>query len=139
MTRPNEYRAYFNFVGEFDPAEVTTQVSLQPSRSWRKGEINPSTQQERKHSRWCVDSRLSETESLERHVADVLEQLRPRAEAVAQLRSKLDGGLQLVGNFYRDYPGFGLDDVTVAELSKMKLGFDCDFYFLYSDKREDSN
>jgi hypothetical protein len=139
MTRPNECRAYFSFIGDFEPADITTEVRLQPSRSWRKGEINPQTQRERNHSRWCVDSRLRETEPLEKHLADVLEQLRPRAEVIAPLRSRLDGGLQFVGCFYTDYPGFGLDDVAVTELGKMKLGFDCDFYYLYSDKREDSN
>jgi hypothetical protein len=139
MTRPNEYFAYFSFVGEFDPADISIQVRLQPSRSWRKGEINPQTQRERNHSRWCVDSRLRDTEPLEKHTENVLEQLRPRAEVIAQLRSQFDGGLQLVAYFYKDYPGFGLDDVAVTELSKMKLGFDCDFYYLYSDKRKDSD
>ena len=136
--KQNEHQAYFFFVGEFDPVDLSARVGMEPTRSWRKGDTNPHTNLEREHSRWTVDSRLHEQSSLEAHVDDVLEQLRPSAEAIRSERDRTDGGLQLVGYFHTDYPGFGLSDRVTAELADMKLGFDCDFYYLYSDKREDS-
>jgi len=138
MTESNTYRAYFTLVGEFDPVEISARLGLEPTRSWKKGDLNPRTERERNHSRWCLDSRLDQTAALEAHVADVLEQLRPYSTAVERIRSEVDGGMQLVAYFYSDYPGFALDASVLAELGGLKLGIDCDFYFLYSDKREDS-
>ena len=137
--KQNEQRAYFFFVGDFDPAEVSARIGIEPTRFWKKGDVNPKTQLERKHSRWIIDSRLSEQSSLEAHVDDVLEQLRSSAQQIRGERERTDGGFQLVGYFHTIYPGFGLDDHTTAELAAMKLGFDCDFYYLYSDEREDSD
>jgi len=139
MTEPNIYRAYFTLVGDFDPADITLRLGIEPTRSWKKGDINPNTQYERNHSRWSLNSRLEQTASLESHVSDVLEQLRPHASSVEQIRDEVEGGLQLVAYFYSVYPGFSLEAPVLFELGKLKLGIDCDFYYLYSDKREDSN
>ena len=46
--------------------------------------------------------------------------------------------MQLVGWFHNDYPGFGLDEVIISGLAQLNVGIDCDFYYLYSDRREDS-
>ena len=138
MSESNTYRAYFTLVGEFDPGEITAHLKLQPTRSWKKGDINPTTQRERNHSRWCLDSRIDEAVALEEHVSDVLDQLRPHISAISELRATVDGGMQLVAYFHTDYPGFSLDDSAIFELAQLRLGIDCDFYFLYSHKREDS-
>jgi Domain of unknown function (DUF4279) len=138
MTRPNECRVYFTLVGEFDPADISRRLGLEPTSSWKKGDLNPKTQFERKHSRWNLDSRLAKSASLEEHVDDVLEQLKPCSTAIADLRDAVDGGMQLVGYFYANYPGFGLDHMTLSELARLRLGIDCDFYYLYSENREDS-
>jgi Domain of unknown function (DUF4279) len=138
MTRPNEYRAYFTLVGEFDPADISRRLGLEPTSSWKKGDLNPRTQLERKHSRWNLDSRFEQSASLEEQVADVLKQLKPCSAAIRDLRVTVDGGMQLIGYFYTHYPGFGLDDGILSELAQLRLGIDCDFYYLHSDKREDS-
>jgi len=138
MTRPNEYCAYFTLVGEFDPIDVSRRLGLEPTSSWMKGDLNPRTQFERKHSRWNLDSRLERSASLEQHVADVLEQLKSCSAPIADLRTTVDGCMQLVGHFFTDYPGCGLGHETLSELAQLHLGIDCDFYYLYSDKREDS-
>jgi len=138
MTRSNEYRAYFTLVGEFDPADISRRLSLEPTSSWKKGDLNPQTQFERKHSRWNIASRLDQSASLEEQVADVLEQLKPRSAAIVDIRATVDGGMQLVGLFFTNYPGFALDDGVLSELAQLRLGIDCDFYYLYSDEREDS-
>ena len=138
MTRPNEYRAYFTLVGEFSPEDISMRLSLEPTSSWKKGSQNPKTQLKRNHSRWNLDSRLSRSASLEDQVKDVIEQLKPHSAAISEIRSAVDGGIQLVGYFYTNYPGFGLDAATLSDLAQLRLGIDCDFYYLYSDKREDS-
>jgi hypothetical protein len=139
MTEANQYRAYFTLVGDFDPSEITKKLGIEPTRAWKKGEVNPATNLDRKRSRWCLDSSEDPKTALEHHLCDVLYQLRNCFPQVAELRSKYDGCLQAVAYFYRDYPGFSLDESVISDLAKLKLGVDCDFYYLYSSLREDSD
>ena len=135
--RNNEYNVYFSLSGEFDPALVTSRLGIDPSRSWRSGDVNVMSQLERTSSRWCLDARDKEA-SLELQAADVLDQLRPHELEIRALSEEFSGVLQFVGYFHVSYPGFGLSSSLVNELSRLNLEIDCDFYYLYSDKREDS-
>jgi hypothetical protein len=139
MTKPNTYRAYVTLVGNFDPNDISTELGVQPTRSWKKGNINPITRLERTRSRWCLDSSEAETVCLEDQIVDLLWKLRPCAAKFVELRSKIDGVMQLVAYFHQGYPGFALDETVLQDLADLKLGIDCDFYYLYSDKREDSD
>jgi hypothetical protein len=137
-TRPNECYAYFSVTGEFDPQKITARLGLQPTVCWNKGDRNERTQLERKFSRWSLYTRLDRGMALETHVDDVIEQLEPAREKVVDLLQSVEGGVTLVGHFHRDYPGLYFDASTIARLATLKLGMDMDFYYLYSDKREDS-
>jgi hypothetical protein len=75
---------------------------------------------------------------LEDHVRDVLEQAMPRAEVIHRLGTEYQVGIQLVGYFYNDYPGFGVNRDLISDLARLNVGIDCDFYYLYFDSREDS-
>jgi hypothetical protein len=139
MTASNKYRAYFTVFGEFDPEDVTRVLGLQPTRTWRKGDMNPETGLERNHTRWSLESRLQESEPLEFHVDDVLQQLDGVAGSIRDLAAKYNGTLQLVAYVYTQYPGLCMAPEQVKDLANLGLSFDFDFYYLYSDKREDSN
>ncbi len=138
MTKDNEQYAYITVVGDFDPETITGRLGLKPSEAWAKGERNERTHRERKFSRWSLESRLERSASLEDHVKDVLEQALPRADEFRLVGDEYQVGVQLVGYFYNDYPGFGIDPVSISGLARLKVGIDCDFYYLYSDTREDS-
>ena len=138
MTRDNEQYAYLTVVGEFDPETISVRLGLEPSEAWVKGSRNERTHLERKFSRWSLNSRLDHSASLENHVKDVLEQSLPKAEKIRELGNEYEVGVQLVGHFYNDYPGFGLDCDVISGLARLNVGIDCDFYYLYSDSREDS-
>lgn len=138
MTKDNEQYAYFSVTGEFDPSIITSRLHLEPTEQWLKGSRNERTHFERKFSRWSLESRLSRTSSLEDHVRDVLDQTRGREEEIRQLGKDYTTYIQLVGWFYNDYPGFGLDRDTISGLAQLNVEIDCDFYYLYSDRREDS-
>jgi hypothetical protein len=138
MTKPNEYRAYFTVYGDFDPAEVTALMETLPSESWMKGDRNERTHFERKFSRWSLNSRLQATDKLEDHVEDVLDQLRPIAERVKNVRARFDGHMELVAHFYEPYPGLTFEAKTLLDMGHMQLAMDMDFYYMYSDRREDS-
>jgi hypothetical protein len=138
MTKDNEQYAYLTVVGEFNPEMITSQLGLEPSEEWQKGERNERTHLERKFSRWSLNSRLDRSASLEDHVRDVLEHVLSKAEQIRQLGIQYQVGMQLVGFFYTHYPGFGIDRELISGLVLLNVGIDCDFYYLYSDSREDS-
>jgi Domain of unknown function (DUF4279) len=137
-TRDNEYSAYFTVTGDFDPAEISDRLGLEPTSCWRKGDRNEKTHLERKFSRWSLDSRLDKFAPLEGHVADVLQQLKPAVARVKTALETYEGGMQLVGWFYKNYPGLHFDKDLIAKLAECELSVDFDFYYMYSDAREDS-
>jgi Domain of unknown function (DUF4279) len=138
MTKDNEQYAYFTITGDFDPNGITDRLGIRPSESWHKGDRNERTHYERKFSRWSLNSRLDHSAALEEHVRDVLNQTRDHASAICEIGQEFDCWVQLVGYFHNEYPGFGLDSESIAGLALLKVGIDCDFYYLYSHEREDS-
>ena len=137
-TRPNEQYAYFSVVGDFDPVEISRMIGLQPTKCWKKGDTNTATHRERTASRWSLQSRMPHTESLEAHINDVLAQLSTHPGGVKEASQRFCGIMQLVGHFYRYYPGLSLDSNTIQGLAQFGLSLDCDFYYLYSASRENS-
>jgi Domain of unknown function (DUF4279) len=138
MTEPNEQYAYFTITGDFDPAEISQQAGMTPTEQWRTGDINPRTKLERKFSRWSLYSRLEKTASLEAHISDVIDQMKAHASNFVALSTTYGGVMQLVAYFKRDYPGLHFGATLVESLSAFSLSVDFDFYYLYSDRREDS-
>jgi len=138
MTDSNKHYAYFTTTGEFDPADITARVGVEPTECWRRGDVSPRTRMERKFSRWSLYTRLSQREMLEAHIRDVLSQLDANRAAFQQVSREFGACLQLVGEFYTEYPGLHLDADIVAGLAAYSLSVDFDFYYLYSDAREDT-
>lgn len=138
MTDANEQYAYFTVNGDFDPSDISQMVGMSPTKSWRKGEINPRTHFERKFSRWSLYSRLERTCELEAHLVDVIQQLNANKNKFVELSLKCGGVMQLVAYFKSDYPGLHFERKLVESLAEFSLSVDFDFYYLYSDTREDS-
>jgi hypothetical protein len=138
MTEPNEHYAYFTLTGDFDPMDISKLVGVKPTESWHKGDVNPHTQIERKFSRWSLYSRLDRNCSLDDHIGDVIQQLRENKSRFVEASSKYGGQMQLVAYFKSGYPGLGFDRELVKSLAEFSLSVDFDFYYMYSDRREDS-
>ncbi len=136
MSRPNEQYAYFAVTGSFDPEEITSRAGVDPSDSWRTGDLHPRTRLECKFSRWSLHSRLPRTEPLESHIKDVLDRLDQNPEGFASLSRDHGGCMQLVGYFHEGYPGLHFDADLTVRLGKYGLSVDFDFYYLWSDQRE---
>lgn len=138
MTEPNEQYAYFTITGDFDPAEIPALVGVTPTECWLRGDVSPTTHRERKFSRWSLRSRLERTCKLEDHISDVILQLCPRKAQFREISLKYGGLMQLVAYFKTDYPGWHWVRETVESLAEYALSVDFDFYYMYSDSREDS-
>lgn len=139
MSRPNEQHAYFTLSGDFDPEEITRRAGVTPDRCWRAGDLHPLTRMERKASRWSLESRLSRSEPIEAHIADVLDRLDEYPVKFTELACEFDGGMQVVGYFHARYPGLSFDAGLMARLGAYPLWLDLDFYDLWSDSREDTS
>ena len=137
MTEPNEQYAYFTLSGDFDPVEISKLVGVTPTECWLKGDVNPRTQHERKCSRWSLYSRLERNRSLEDHIADVIQQLRENRSGFVKISSEFGGIMQLVAYFKSGYPGLDFECELVKSLAEFSLSVDFDFYYLYSESRED--
>jgi hypothetical protein len=134
----NKQYAYFSVSDGFDPADITTRVGVPPTECWRRGDICERTRRERRFSRWSLYSRLGRDQELEAHIADVLAQLDANPEAFAAVSREFGGVMQLVGYFYREYPGLHFERAVTEGLARYSLAVDFDFYGLYSHRREDT-
>src|SRR2546427_6045517 len=105
MSEDNEQYAYFTITGSFDPAEITRRIGVEPSQSWRKGELHPKNQMERKFSRWSLASRLDRAADLEAQIKDVLVQMDKKPTELMSLSREYGGCMQLVGYWNTQYPG----------------------------------
>ncbi len=138
MVKENEQYAYFTIGGIFDPDMITNRVGVSPTEFWRQGDIHPMTRMERKLNRWSLFSRLDRSRDLEDHVRDVLDQLNTKQDLFQEISNEYGGRMQLVGYFHKQYPGMHFDKEMVRDLAKYSLEVDYDFYYLYSEQREDT-
>ncbi len=138
MVDDNEYYAYFSLNGSFGPADITARVGVEPTKCWRQGDTCPQTLRERNSDRWCLYSRLGRDQTLEAHIVDVLAQLDANSQAFRAVTQEFGGTMQLVGYFFREYPGLQFERTVTDGLARYSLAVDFDFYWLYSNHREDT-
>ena len=138
MRHENEHYAYFTICSGFDPDEITKRVGINPTESWKQGELHPKTGRERKLSRWSLFSTLPKDQPLEAHVRGVLAQLDRNAGAFRDVSNEFAGVTQLVGYFWAEYPGLSFERDIVSGLARYGLSVDFDFYGLYSHRRGDT-
>ncbi len=125
MIEPNEFKAYFTLTGDFEPADITAQIGLEPSFACRKDEpFGHENKAVRKFSRWSVDSRLPSESFLEEHVVDVLAQLAEVKDRVAGLESRWEPHVVMTGFFSESASGIFLKPETLSSIAEMKLGLD---------------
>jgi len=139
MSKVNELYAYFSVKGMFSPEEITTRLGIVPTITWALGDLNPHNQKTRSCSRWSLYSRLERSCALEEHVCDVLAQLQANREGVREVALEYEGVLELVGYFHSAYPGLALHNDDLSEIADLGMSMDFDFYYLYSNYREDTD
>jgi hypothetical protein len=139
VVRANEAYAYFTITGTFDPAEITRAIGVAPTEGWRVGDQRGVSGRERAFSRWSLYSTLPHSEAFEDHVDDVLDQLDARHDAFVALSRERGGLLQLVAHWHEGYPGLSLTSRALKRIGEYALSMDLDMYFLYSDRREDTD
>ncbi len=123
----NMVYAYFAVFGDFDPSDVSRSVGIEPTKSWKKGELGPGGRS-RDTSCWTLQSTLGFDDCLEAHVANVLDQLDANAVAFQKVSREFGGCMQLVAEFNAHYPGLHFERAMVERLALYALSIDFDFY-----------
>jgi hypothetical protein len=128
--------ASFRLLGDrLDPASVTEWLALHPTGAMSKGEELPAGKYGKAHRRhtgvWLLESEHQITStSLERHVVWLLEQVEPRAEALAIVRAALD----LRADFFCYWVsktgdgGPELSPTTLRRIAALDVPLGIDFY-----------
>jgi hypothetical protein len=82
--------AQFTLVGDdFDPAEVTRRLGVEPTRAWRTGDIRRAAGLPYKFSRWLWSAPTVRDGDIEAEVVRILDRFEPLAGVVAALRVNL--------------------------------------------------
>jgi hypothetical protein len=121
--------AYFGIKADMLPLEeITAVLGLQPTESWRKGDVGQYVKQ-RPDSGWCLHSPLPRTNlRIDEHVEALLPLLEARGEFVRELGDRFQTYLACVGHFSKSSPGFFLSKAVTRRLSLLGLSLDCDLY-----------
>lgn len=80
---------------------------------------------------------IGQTAPLEAHIRDVIGQMKTHQSEFIELSAR-HGGVMQRRLFQTDYPGLHFEEDLIKSLAEFSLDVDFDFYFLYSDRREDS-
>lgn len=129
----SEIYAYFMLTGmEFDPDEVTTKVSINPTETWRKGDlINTRGTRRHKENGWSVYSKIEKSADLEEHINSVLEQLQAGWIPLLELCKCYAAEIACVIYYRRgSVPAIHFDPDIVAQAAKLNAEIDVDFYVL---------
>jgi len=144
MPRKNEFSAALTVL-EFDcePEELTYLVGVQPSKSWKKGDlINPfkdpsiktSIKIERRHefNGWSVSSKIDSSFELSKHIESVFNQLQDNWTNLVTVCSHYYVELQCVVYIREEnnVPAIFFEKDVIHKLSELSGEIDVDMYVL---------
>ena len=115
------------------PAEVTSRLGIEPSRSQQKGDPLTKSKQPvfaRMHGWFLTSEGAVESRDVRRHLDWLLEQLGPRADAVRSLQA--DGCSMDISCYWLSFSGHGGPSVSpgqMRELARLGLELWFDVYF----------
>jgi hypothetical protein len=140
MAKTNEVYAYFQLSGvELDPDQITTQVGIKPTKTWKTGDVvvypnGRTTTRTRKFSVWEVRSQLNPaaeldpTQALDLHLESVFRQLETGWESLVQVCLHYEALVCGVIYAYTDIPAIHFNKEQIKKISDLNAGIDIDVY-----------
>lgn len=128
--------AYF-YISDFavEPLEISRKLEIEPTKTWLKGDDwLPS--KPRKSNNWEIHSSIDRSEIfLDKHIESVLKIIEPkRLQILSLLEQGCDIGINCVGYYYSEHPGFHLSAELITRLASFSIGIDFDLYCLSENK-----
>lgn len=103
--------AYF-YVSKFEgnTSEITRKLELEPTKTWRKGDVWFRAPRLRPESNWQIHSPVDRSEIfLDVHIEALLDIIEPKRAQISELQAQgCDIGINCVGSYYGTHPGFNL-------------------------------
>jgi hypothetical protein len=135
MNKCDSY-VYFTFIGDdFDPAEITNQLGIEPTEAWKKGDKRRSSTINYTFSRWLwASARGVEPIFIDRLVNEVIIKLRDKIEIINELKRLLNLESVLEVVLYVDIndnhptPALGHDLQAIDFLYRTQTTTDVDIY-----------
>ena len=128
-----EVCAGFKLTGaDFDPDEVTRRVGLEPTRTWRAGDIRRPGATAAKISCWSLYTDLEQTWDTDRHIAQVIDLLRPHIQSINAVRKelRLEAEFACVLYIRSKRPALHFDRAILDVVDALDAEIDVDIYVL---------
>lgn len=127
---PETYAYFFLHGFECEPEEISAHLSLVPTRTWKKGEPYPRRKAHFfDYAGWQLESGLPrDTHDLTAPVTAVVDLLISRYESFATLPAHTKKGINCVGYYFSENPGFDLSPELAGKIAKLGLSVDFDLY-----------
>jgi hypothetical protein len=131
MTEKYDTYAYFWVEGFIcNPKDIDSVMTLEASESYAKGDfISPNSDKRRRQGSWKYMSSLPRTEPCQdSHIANLIEVLSSRQEAIEILQEKYELGINCVGYYTEVNPSFHLSAELIKACGELNLSIGFDLY-----------
>jgi len=127
---PETYAYFFIHGFDCEPGDITTHLSLVPSRTWRKGDPYPRRKDHFfDYAGWQLESGLPrDTYEMAAPVTALVDMLLARYDAFVSLPAHTKKGINCVGYYFSENPGFGLSAELAGKIAKLGLDIEFDLY-----------
>ena len=122
--------AYLRITCPGEYSRVTSELGLEPTNAWNKGDLNPRTDKPRNFTSWQLESGLDDKHPIEQHLAKLFKIFEPLTDKLLVLSKDHEIYIQCVGYFPASGHGIHIDKSHVKKAAAMGAAFDLDFYYI---------
>jgi hypothetical protein len=120
---------YFDLVGDgFDPNEVTAELGIEPTKTWRRGESLVPGMRPRSHDVWSLKFGGEASWDFESQLDQLVELMQPRSKALAGLYDRFGIRAHVTCEVLMeaDAPAICLDAKMVSALADLQADLEID-------------
>lgn len=130
----NTVRVSLKVLGfEEEPEVITRQIGLQPTKTWRQGELIPGTIRPRAASGWEIAAREEGGTELEPQIELLFSRLKGKEAVIYDIASRARVELSVVVYARESVPALHLPREAVEYLGRLQCAVDIDLYCLIED------
>ncbi|MCL5054703.1 MAG: DUF4279 domain-containing protein [Firmicutes bacterium] len=130
-----ESHVYLRLMGdECSPEEISAALEIQPTMTWRKGDLRKNTIIKETENGWELKSSLSLSDTIEDHIRHLLSIIESQEDKFVTYLEQCEGELSCAiycRKLEEKYnPGIHLDRDILKRVAKFGISIDFDIYFL---------
>lgn len=127
----DEHKVFFCiYSDDITPDDITRRIGIKPYKTHVKGDKpkNKNISFRFKDNLWEIKSNLPYSYSLEEHIKDLLNQLRPHKSQITKNRTDLKKSFVATIFCKDNRPGYIIDEDIIKEISEYNASIDLDIY-----------